>query len=199
MERLKKLAAFLTSWGLIGLFLLAILDSAGAPLPVAVDALIVATAAVNPASAYLGALVAVVGSAIGCMFLFSVARKGGKAYLDRVTASGRPAKFRAWFQMYGLITIFIPALVPIPLPLKVFVLSAGALGVKPVTFLLVVMSARIPRYFGLAWLGSHMGNDTLPWLKAHALSLTISAAVMAGILAIMVKWNARRITQSTNL
>jgi membrane protein YqaA with SNARE-associated domain len=193
---LKRLAALLNSWGLFGLFFLAILDSAGAPLPVAVDALIVAPAAVNPASAYLGALVAVVGSAIGCLFLFSVARKGGKAYLDRVTASGRPAKFRAWFQTYGLITIFIPALVPIPLPLKVFVLSAGALGVKPLTFLSVVMAARIPRYFGLAWLGSHMGSDTLPWLKAHALSLSVSAAVLAGILAILVKWNARRVAQA---
>jgi membrane protein YqaA with SNARE-associated domain len=196
MECLKTLADLLKSWGLPGLFFLAILDSAGAPLPVAVDALIVATAAVNPSSAYLGALVAVVGSAIGCLFPFSVARKGGKAYLDKVTASGRPAKFRAWFQTYGLITIFIPALVPIPLPLKVFVLSAGALGVKTITFLLVVMAARIPRYFGLAWLGSHMGSDTLPWLKAHAVSLFISAAVLAGILAIAVKWNARRVAQA---
>jgi membrane protein DedA with SNARE-associated domain len=193
---LKTLAALLKSWGLAGLFLLAIFDSAGVPLPVAVDALIVATAAVNPASAYLGALVAVVGSAIGCMFLFSIARKGGKAYLDKVTASGRAAKFRAWFQTYGMITIFIPALVPIPLPLKVFVLSAGALGVKPVTFLMVVMAARIPRYFGLAWLGSQMGSETLPWLKAHALSLAISAAVLAVILALAVKWNARRIAQA---
>lgn len=193
---MKNLAALLKSWGLIGLFCLAILDSAGAPLPVAVDGLILATAAINPSSAYVGALIAVVGSAIGSLFLYSVARKGGKVYLNAVTASGRPAKFRAWFQTYGLITIFIPALVPIPLPLKVFVLSAGALGVKPVTFLLVILAARIPRYFGLAWLGAQMGSQTMPWLKAHVVSLSFSAALLAGILAVMVKWNSRRVAQA---
>jgi membrane protein DedA with SNARE-associated domain len=189
---LKRLAALLTSWGPFGLFFLAILDSAGVPLPAAVDLLIVATAAVDPASAYIGALAAVVGSAIGCTFLYYLGRRGGKAYLDRVTANGRPARFRAWFQTYGLITVFISALVPIPLPTKVFVLSAGALGVKPLTFLAVVLSARIPRYFGLAWLGSQLGSETMPWLKAHALSISLFALGLAIVLFLAVKWNARR-------
>jgi uncharacterized membrane protein YdjX (TVP38/TMEM64 family) len=95
-----------------------------------------------------------------------------------------------------LITVFIPALVPIPLPLKVFVLSAGALGVKPLTFLAVVLSARLPRYFGLAWLGSQLGSETMPWLRAHALSLALFALALAAVLALMVKWNARRIEQA---
>ncbi|MCC6394040.1 MAG: VTT domain-containing protein, partial [Bryobacterales bacterium] len=144
---MKKIVAVLTSWGPFGLFVLAILDSAGIPLPAAVDALVVATAAVNPASAYLDAAMAVFGSAIGSMVLFYIGRKGGEAYLDRITASRPTHRFREWFQTYGLITVFIPALLPIPMPLKVFVLSAGALGVKPLHYLLVILAARIPRYF----------------------------------------------------
>ncbi|MCZ2147394.1 MAG: VTT domain-containing protein [Bryobacterales bacterium] len=188
---MKKIVAILTSWGPAGLFVLAILDSAGIPLPAAVDALVVATAAVNPASAYLDAAMAVVGSAIGSMALFYIGRKGGEAYLDRITASRRTHRFREWFQTYGLITVFIPALLPIPMPLKVFVLSAGALGVKPLHYLLVILAARIPRYFGLAYLGSQLGEHTMGWLKAHVWHLVIFALLLAAVLALAVRLVSR--------
>ncbi|MBI4909822.1 MAG: VTT domain-containing protein [Acidobacteria bacterium] len=189
---MKGFIQLLTSWGPFGVFFLAILDSAGVPLPAAVDALVVATAAINPASAYLAAALAVVGSAIGCMILFYIARKGGQAYLDRVTQSARAANFRIWFQTYGLITVFIPALLPIPLPVKAFVLSAGALGVRPLTFLGVVLAARIPRYFGLAWLGSVMGDHTMSWLKGHLPHLFVFAVLLGIVLGLAVKMIARR-------
>ncbi|HEV2691201.1 MAG TPA: hypothetical protein VGV35_21740, partial [Bryobacteraceae bacterium] len=78
------------------------------------------------------------------------------------------AKFRAWFLEYGLLTVFVPAFVPvIPMPVKIFILSAGALGVRPVTFTLVLTAARIPRYFFLAWLGTRLGEETRPFLRHH--------------------------------
>ncbi|MCX6619690.1 MAG: VTT domain-containing protein [Acidobacteria bacterium] len=156
------------AWGPAGLFLLAVLDSAGIPLPSSVDFLIVYLAAKDPGRAYLSAAIAVSGSAIGCMMLFFIARKGGQLYLDVRTATGWPARFRRWFLRYGLATVFIPGVVPIlPLPLKVFVLSAGALGVRPLTFLLVVLAARIPRYVGLAYLGTKLGEHSLDYLRQH--------------------------------
>lgn len=126
------------------------------------------------------------------MFLFYLARKGGQAYLDNATQSPRALRFRNWFQTYGLITVFIPALLPIPLPVKVFVLSAGALGVRPLTFLTVILLARIPRYFGLAWLGSQLGDNTLGWLKAHVLHLFGVAAALGLVLFFAVKLLARK-------
>jgi hypothetical protein len=75
---------------------------------------------------------AIAGSLLGMMFLFWLARKGGEKYLDKHASGPRAMRFRRWFDRYGLVTVFIPALVPlVPLPMKVFVLSAGALGVKP--------------------------------------------------------------------
>lgn len=176
---MRAFVQLLTSWGAAGIFLLAILDSAGIPLPAAVDALVLAVAAVQPAAALVDAAVAVLGSLTGSYILFALARKGGQAYLDRVTASGRAARFREWFQRYGLITVFIPALLPIPMPLKVFVISAGALGVRTRQFLLVMLAARVPRYFGLALLGARLGENSLPWLKAHAWHL-LGFAVLLG-------------------
>ncbi len=188
---LKRFVQTLTSWGPFGVFFLAILDSAGIPLPAAVDALLIATAVVNPKAAMLSAVTAVLGSAIGCMILFFLARKGGQAYLERHTQSENAAKFRVWFQTYGLITVFVPCLLPIPMPLKVFVLSAGALGVKPLHFLGVVLAARVPRYFALAWLGMQLGDDAGAWIKSHVLHLFAFAALLAVVLYFAVKLTAR--------
>ncbi len=184
---MRAIAQTLVSWGVPGLFALALLDSAGIPLPAAVDALLVAAAAVNPAMAYVSAAVTVAGSAAGCMVLFYISRKGGQAYLDRSTHKLRTQRFRQWFQRYGLITVFIPALVPLPLPTKVFVISAGALGVRPVPFLLVVLAARVPRYFGLTWLGSQLGEHSMAWLKSHALHLAGFALALGVFLVLVVR------------
>jgi len=188
---MRSIAETLISWGLPGLFALALLDSAGIPLPATVDALLVAVAVVNPGLAYVSAAVAVVGSAAGCMVLFYISRKGGQVYLDRSTHKPRARKFRQWFLRFGLITVFVPALLPLPLPTKVFVISAGALGVRPVPFLLVVLAARIPRYFGLAWLGSQLGEHSMAWLKAHAWHLAGFAIVLCALLVLLVHFADR--------
>lgn len=186
---MRGFVKILTSWGPFGMFLLAVFDSAGIPLPAAVDALLVTLAVVDPAAAYLSAAVAILGSSIGSMFLFYVARKGGQAYLDRVTAgSPRAHKFRLWFQEYGLVTVFIPALLPIPLPLKVFILSAGALGVSPLQFLLVILAARIPRFLGLAWLGAEFGEHSLSFLKDHIWQLLAFAVLLGAALMLLIRW-----------
>jgi membrane protein YqaA with SNARE-associated domain len=184
----REIAAALQAWGPFGAFLLAAIDSAGVPLPTGVDALVVASSILSPRTALLTALCATAGSAIGSMVLFYLSRKGGEAYLSRHTMSPRAQRFRNWFLHYGLLTVFIPALLPIPLPLKVFVISAGALGVRPLSFLLVTAAARTPRYFGLAWLGSRLGEESLPWLKEHAWEMMGFAAVLFAILYLMVKW-----------
>ena len=58
----------------------------------------------------LCAALAVAGSLAGSMLLFFLARRGGEAYLKRHTMSARGARFQRWFQHYGLITVFIPAI-----------------------------------------------------------------------------------------
>lgn len=188
---MKKFVGILTSWGPAGLLILATLDSAGIPLPAAVDALLIATAVVDPGTAYLSALLAVMGSLAGSLFLFHLARKGGQAYLDRVVSPERATAARNRFHNYGLITVFVPALVPIiPLPLKAFVLCAGVFGVSPGSYLLTVLAARVPRYFGLVWLGLRLGDDAPGWLKSHAWHLGLFAIALAIALALLARVSA---------
>ena len=103
----------------MGVFLLGLLDSTGIPMVGGVDLYIVLVAMVDPTQGYLAAGAAIAGSLIGSLILFLIARKGGEEYHRRHTSGARGAKLRAWFHEYGLLTVFVPAFVPvIPLPLK---------------------------------------------------------------------------------
>jgi membrane protein YqaA with SNARE-associated domain len=188
---MKSLVTTLISWGPAGILLLSIIDSAGIPIPGGVDVLITVVAALDPRRAYLGAALATVGSLIGSLFLFFLARKGGQKYLDKYTSDGRGKKFKQWFMRYGLITVFIPALLPIPLPLKVFLLCSGVMGVTTRTFVLVLLAARIPRYFGLAYLGAQLGEHSGAWLKDHSKEILLFALLLSVLLYLLVKVSER--------
>ena len=172
--------------------MLAVVDSFGVPMVGGVDAVLIVVSVLDHSQAYWAAGAAIVGSVIGSVGLFYVARKGGEAYLEKYTKRGRGAKFRAWFQEYGLLTVFVPAFVVIPLPMKFFVLSAGALGVKPRTFVIVLTAARVPRYLFLAWLGTRLGYQTGPYLREHIWQFGAFALVLFAVLYIGVKLLHRR-------
>ncbi len=175
----------LLSWGPQGLFLLAILDSAGLPVVGGVDALLIALAIHSPAQSYLAALCAVAGSLIGSSILFAIARKGGEVFLARHISGKRGARLHSWFERYGLITVFIPALSPIPMPMKVPVFCAGALEVHWRYFLGVVAAARLIRYFALAYLSSRFGITTFGVLRSHW-PLVILVAILLGVVAVVI-------------
>ncbi len=185
---MKRFIDALLALGPAGVFLFAILDGAGVPTPGGLDALLIFLCAQRPGAAYLIAALALAGSLIGCFILFYIARRGGEAYLARYTLSGRGARFKRWFHHYGLLTIFIPALVPIPMPLKIFVICAGALGISPWAYLRVLLAARVPRYFALAYLGSQLGTQSWVWLRNHALHLLAYSIVLFLFLYLLIKY-----------
>jgi len=187
----------LVAFGPLGILVLALLDSA---IPVAgvFDVLIAVFAAQRPSIGWWCAICAVIGSTVGNYVLFATARRGGRRYLNQSAQSTRAKKFRVWFERYGLITVFIPALLPIPMPLKLFVVSAGALGTSVRTFLAVMVLARTLRYFGDAWLGVSVGSNSAGWLKAHAWHFLVSAVllflVLYGAVLLSERWRGRKKT-----
>ena len=182
---LEKLTALLVEWGPWGILALGFIDSAGIPVSAGMDALIILIAIENPSVAYFGAAMAVLGSVLGNVLLFLAARRGGRRFAQAYT--GRSQKFREWFSRYGLVTVFIPALLPIPLPLKVFVISAGALGVPLITFVAVIILARVPRYFGEAYLAVQLGRESTQYIKDHAWHLLAVAAGLFVSLVLLLK------------
>src|SRR5215813_2979957 len=117
---LKHFVDIMVAYGPVGLFGIGVLDSMGVPLPAAMDFLLLEVAMKTPDRAYIAAAVAVIGSIGGNLLLFRAARLGGRRFVNAKTPPEEQHKFRRWFSRYGLLTVFIPAIVPfVPLPLKV--------------------------------------------------------------------------------
>jgi uncharacterized membrane protein YdjX (TVP38/TMEM64 family) len=190
---MKKFLASLVAAGPSGLMMAALLDGAGLTIPGGVDALIIYLASQRPNETVLLAAVAVLGSLAGNFILFLLARRGGEKFLLRRMKSRRALRFRSWFHSYGLLTVFISALVPLPImPMKIFVFCAGALGSNVGVFAIVFLGGRIPRYLGLAMLGRNMGNNALQYLREHVLHLSLFAVALFTVLYLLVKYVGRR-------
>ncbi len=153
-----------------------------------VDALLIAISTVNPAQAFPAAGCAVVGSLIGSLFLFLLARKGGHVMLAKYTESGRGKQLRHWFERYGLLTVFVPALSPIPMPLKIPIFCAAVLEVRTAYFLAVILFARVIRYSALAYLGQRYGQQTLPYLKTHWEYVLLIILLLCGLSLLLLRW-----------
>jgi membrane protein YqaA with SNARE-associated domain len=162
-------------------------DSAGVPIVGGVDALLIAVSINNPAQAVWSALCAIIGSAIGSSILFAISRKGGEVFLRKHISRGAGRRLHSWFERYGLLTVFIPAVSFIPLPMKIPVFCAGALEVRWSSFLSVVILARTIRYFVLAYLAQRYGSQTVVFLKTHALAAAGIALALALAIGVMMR------------
>jgi membrane protein DedA with SNARE-associated domain len=185
---MQHLLEVLKSLGPLGVLLLALVESAGIPNPGGTDFLLLFIAAARPQSSMLTAWLAVAGSVVGSMVFYEILRRSGEKFLTKYTATGRGRRFRTWFLRYGLITVFIPAFLPIPiLPFKIFAACAAAMGVPRMRFLLVLLLARVPRYLALAYLGAQLGEHSGPWLKSHAWHLLALAVLLAAALSLLAR------------
>jgi membrane protein YqaA with SNARE-associated domain len=189
---LARITSALVAYGPLGVFLIGLIDSIGVPLPATMDALIILIAVKAPQRAYVAASMGVLGSIGGNIALFEMARLGVGRFVSEV-ANGKSSRFRDWFERYGLVTVFIPAAVPIlPLPLKFFVISAGVLRMPRAKFIMVIVVSRVLRYFGVAFLGAKLGADTQGFLHRNAWSLAGIAIAAALVLVGLLRWMDRR-------
>jgi len=190
---LKKISVALLVFGPFGILLASLIDSLGIPLPAAIDVWMLTIAAKEPQNAYFAALMAVLGSTGGNVALFMAARHGSRRFIKSEPSSPRVQKFHRWFHQYGMLTLFVPAVTPIvPLPLKVFVLSAGALRTPLSKFVIVILVARVIRYFGEAYLGLHLGSEAYGFLQRHAWALLGSATAAALGIYLIIRLSGAR-------
>jgi membrane protein YqaA with SNARE-associated domain len=187
----KHLTDVLIASGPVGILLLSILDSSGVPVAGVFDALLILISVERPGAAWLCGGLAVAGSTIGNTLLFWTARRGGRRFMEKAAPEGRAAKFRQWFVQYGMVTVFVPALVPIPMPLKLFVISAGVLGTAPAEFIGVILLARVLRYCGEVWLGVTLGKESPAFLRTHVWNFAAGAVLLFVFLYLFIQFRQR--------
>ncbi len=169
------------------------LDSSLLSLPEINDYLVVGRCYKDPTAAFYFPLFAAAGSVIGCHVLYTIVRRGGQAVLRKRFPLASIKKVERAYERFGFLAIGIPAILPPPLPFKMFVATAGALEYPRWKFLLTVMIARSFRYYLEGVLAVFYGRRVLLFMKDNGLailSIVGSVALVAGIVYLVV--NRRR-------
>lgn len=173
-----------------GLFLIAFLDSSFLSFPNVVDLLIIADVTRHEARWLYYALLPTLGSMTGCFVLYEFARRGGDRFLRKRLDQKHFDRALRMFQKYGLLGVLVPAILPPPVPFKVFVLAAGVAKVRPMEFLIAVAMGRGIRYFGEAVLALYFGDRAAEFLTEH--SREASLVLAAVVVVIGAIWIIRR-------
>ena len=172
----QKIILFAGSLGAPGLFLISFLDSSVLSFPVINDLLLIDLAINRPARMPLYALAASIGSVLGCVLLYYIARRGGEAFFQKNAGVHGPA-VRQWVKQNGFAGMLMAALLPPPTPFKIFVFAAGVFEVPITSFALAITIARLLRYFTVGFLAVRFGQQALPYLAQHKLLVGIGAVV----------------------
>jgi membrane protein YqaA with SNARE-associated domain len=161
------------------------LDSSLLSLPEINDYLVVGRCYKYPTAAFYFPLFAAVGSVIGCYFLYSIMRRGGQALLRKRFRQESIQRVEKVYARFGFLAIAVPAILPPPLPFKIFVATAGTLEYPRWKFLLTVMLARSFRYYVEGILAVFYGRRVLLFFKDNSLVI-ISVAAALLLLGLLV-------------
>ena len=140
--------------GGVGLIPLGLLDASVVPIPGSMDVLTIVLAARDSKLWFYYAGMATLGSVIGALVTFRLARKGGKETLKRKVSAARAERIIEIFSRWGFWSIAIAALLPPPVPMVPFVIAAGATQYSTEKFLVALTLARMIRYSLLALLAA---------------------------------------------
>jgi membrane protein YqaA with SNARE-associated domain len=151
--------------GPFGFFVTAFLDSSFLTIPEVNDFLIVTSSSARPGLAWLYVAMTTLGSVAGSLALREIGRRGGEPRLEKRFGKERVAAVRERFERFGVLTLAIPALLPPPMPFKMFVLSAGVFGFPLKRFVITLLLARGLRYSAWSALAVLYGSEALELLK----------------------------------
>lgn len=181
--------------------LIATLDSSLLSLPEINDYLVVARCYKYPSAVFYFPLFAALGSVAGCLLLYTLMRRGGQALLRKRFKPEQIKRVERAYERFGVFALAIPAILPPPLPFKIFVATAGTLEYPRWKFLLTIMLARSFRYYVEGILAVFYGQQVLLFMKDNGLvivSVVASVALIALLVFIIVNRLRRRRSAATN-
>ena len=171
--------------------LIGALDSSLLSLPEINDYLVVGRCYKYPHAAFYFPLFAAFGSVLGCLLLYTIMRRGGQALLRKRFKPESIQRVERAYARFGVFAIAIPAILPPPLPFKIFVATAGTLEYPRWKFLMTVMIARSFRYYVEGILAVYYGRRVLLFMKDNGLVI-LSIVAAAAVVAIIIYYFVSR-------
>jgi membrane protein YqaA with SNARE-associated domain len=163
--------------------LIGALDSSLLSLPEINDYLVVARCYKDPKAALYFPLFAALGSVIGCSILYAIMQRGGQAVLRARFREEHIQRVENAYARFGFLTLAIPALLPPPMPFKIFVATAGALEYPKWRFMTTIMISRSLRYYVEGVLAIFYGERVLKFLSDNGLMIL---SIVGGLCVLFV-------------
>ena len=175
------------------------LDSSLLSLPEINDYLVIGRCFKDPTAAFYFPLFAATGSVLGCNLLYTIVRRGGQAVLRKRFNLESIKRVEKAYERFGFLAIGIPAILPPPLPFKIFVATAGALEYPRWKFLLTVMIARSLRYYVEGILAVYYGRRVLLFIRDNGLVVVsiVATLVLIGLIIYFLINRRRSATTQT--
>src|SRR5260370_1447821 len=167
------------------MILIGALDSSLLSLPEVNDYLVVARCYTHPKTVFFFPLFAAIGSLLVCLLLYTLLSRGGRAVLHRRFRIEQVLRVERAYARFGILALVVPALLPPPMPFKIFVATAGALQFPRRRFLLTIFLARSLRYYVEGTLAVFYGQRVLRFFKDNGL-LIISIVTGLCVVALAI-------------
>jgi membrane protein YqaA with SNARE-associated domain len=187
---LTSVKDFLIPFGALGLFAIALLDSALIPLPGGPDAVMLLLSTQNPARMPFYALGATAGSVAGCVILYYISRRAGRRALEKFPEKKR-ARVKELVDRYDVLSVLIASVLPPPFPFKLFVITAGVFRLSLLRFTIAVAAGRAFRFLLEGFLAVRYGERAKEVLAANYPAIGIGLAVLL-ILVFVIRGLLRR-------
>jgi membrane protein DedA with SNARE-associated domain len=139
------------------------------------------------------------GAVLGGYITYRLARREGKAILQRHVPRRKAQKVYRTFEKWGFFAVMIPAMLPPPLPMFPFLLAAGAMQYSRSKFVAALALGRGIRYALLAFLAVTYGRQIFRWMVEYRqpiLVLGIAAAVATTLYAFLRYKRSKRPSHS---
>jgi membrane protein YqaA with SNARE-associated domain len=185
--------AFLKTLGGWGVLALAGIDSAAIPIPL--DALLAGYVFSNPGRAWVYVIAGAIGSSVGSLIPYYLGRAGGELFLLKRINEAKLQRIRDRFERQEFLALMVPAMLPPPMPFKLFVFSAGVFEMRLPWFLAAIVLGRLVRFSVLSVLTVIFGPQIVTQSKNLVLHHP-SLAVLIGLAVVVLGYIVFRLVRA---
>lgn len=192
MKWFDHILRIILSFGYIGLFVLAALDSTVLFfMPFAIDFLFIAHVSRNRAEFPYYLLTTVCGSVAGCLTTYWIVSKTSEKTLDRHLPKQKFKKLKKKIDEKGLYAVLLAALLPPPFPFSPFILAASIAKMSLKKLIAGVSTGRSLRFLVEGILAILLGRQILRLLKSDVLRIAMLGIFVLAIVGTSIsiyKW-----------
>jgi membrane protein YqaA with SNARE-associated domain len=175
-----SIAVWFFHLGGFGLLLLGIIDSSPLSAPLANDLLVVALSASHPDRMIYYAVMAAIGSTLGCLITDIISRKA-ESKISQAVSSRRFKFVESQIRKHAAWTLALACLIPPPFPFTPFVAAAAATGYPRKKLLSIIAAVRFVRFFIEGALAVFYGRRILALAESPTVRYTVIVLIVVAL------------------